>query len=297
MPSSPPIALSIAGSDCSAGAGAQADLKTFTALGCYGLTALTSVVAEVPAQVELIQNLNPEIITAQIEVLAQSLPISAIKTGMLGGRVQIEAVLCGLEQPNLEGVPLVVDPVMIATSGRRLLEEDAMELLITRLFPKAALITPNLDEAAVLAGARPNTKEDMEQCGRALAAQYGCAVLIKGGHLSGDASDVLVEKDEADLAGRAPPWRRVHTARHGAALFPPPSRRVWPTSCRCVKRWRRPSSLWQRPSLKKKKKKAFSLAEADAMRQHPVDALNHQTPREQDPLQPESSMLTSGLIL
>jgi hydroxymethylpyrimidine/phosphomethylpyrimidine kinase len=286
MPSSPPIALSIAGSDCSAGAGAQADLKTFTALGCYGLTALTSVVAEVPVQVELIQNLNPEIITAQIEVLAQSLPISAIKTGMLGGRVQIEAVLCGLEQPNLEGVPLVVDPVMIATSGRRLLEEDAMELLITRLFPKAALITPNLDEAAVLAGARPNTKEDMEQCGRALAAQYGCAVLIKGGHLSGDAADVLVEKDEATwLEGR----RIAHVHTHGTGC----------TLSAAIAAGLAHGLPLREAVAQAKQFVTAAIAEhfrwrADAQT---VDALNHQTPRGQDPLQPESSMLTSGLIL
>jgi hydroxymethylpyrimidine/phosphomethylpyrimidine kinase len=286
MPQSPPIVLSIAGSDCSAGAGAQADLKTFTALGCYGLTALTSVVAEVPAKVELIQNLNPEIIAAQIEVLAQSLPIGAIKTGMLGGRVQIEAVLCGLEHPNLEGVPLVVDPVMIATSGRRLLEEDAMELLITRLFPRAVLITPNLDEAAVLAGARPNTKEDMEQCGRALAAQYGCAVLIKGGHLSGDASDVLVEKDEATwLEGRR--IDGVHTHGTGCTLS---------AAIAAGLAYRLPL---REAVAQAKQFVAAAIAEhyrwgADAQT---VDALNHQTPRGQDPLQPESSMLTSGLIL
>src|ERR1700759_27415 len=110
MSASPPVVLSIAGSDCSAGAGAQADLKTFTALGCYGLTALTSVVAEVPAKVERIQNLDPEMVTAQIEVLARSFPIRAIKTGMLGGAPQIEAALIGLISVDAQ-VPLVVDPV------------------------------------------------------------------------------------------------------------------------------------------------------------------------------------------
>jgi hydroxymethylpyrimidine/phosphomethylpyrimidine kinase len=194
MPVSPPIVLSIAGSDCSAGAGAQADLKTFTALGCYGLTALTSVVAEVPAKVQAIQNLDPAIVSSQIEVLAHSFPIRAVKTGMLGGHAQIAAVLRGL-QAIPSTVPLVVDPVMIATSGARLLDEDAMELLTTGLFARALIITPNLDEAAALVGARPNSKKEMEQCGRELVSQYQCAVLLKGGHLGGDASDLLVEKD------------------------------------------------------------------------------------------------------
>jgi hydroxymethylpyrimidine/phosphomethylpyrimidine kinase len=216
MPASPPVALTIAGSDCSAGAGAQADLKTFTALGCYGLTALTGVVAEVPAKVERIQNLEPEIITAQIEVLARSFPIRAMKTGMLGGRVQIEAVLLGLKSLGTE-VPLVVDPVMIATSGRRLLDEDAAELLTLGLFPRAALITPNLDEAGALTGATLTTQTDMEQCARELAAQHGCAVLVKGGHLAGDPWDVLVEQDEVTwFEGRR--HSGVHTHGTGCTL-------------------------------------------------------------------------------
>lgn len=193
MPPSPPIVLSIAGSDCSAGAGAQADLKTFTALGCYGLTALTSVVAEVPAKVEAIQNLDPAIVTAQIEVLAHSFPIRAVKTGMLGGHAQIAAVLRGL-QALPATLPLVVDPVMISTSGARLLDDDGMELLTTGLFARALVITPNLDEAAALMGARPTSKKEMEQCARELVSQYHCAVLLKGGHLEGDASDLLAEK-------------------------------------------------------------------------------------------------------
>jgi hydroxymethylpyrimidine/phosphomethylpyrimidine kinase len=216
MPSSPPIVLSIAGSDCSAGAGAQADLKTFIALGCYGLTALTSVVAEVPAKVVAIQNLDPAIVTQQIEVLAHSFPIRAVKTGMLGGHAQIEAVLRGLQAIPAR-VPLVVDPVMIATSGARLLDDDGMELLTTGLFARALVITPNLDEAAALMGARPTDKKDMEQCARELVSQYRCAVLLKGGHLQGDASDLLAEKDRLRwFEGRR--HEGVHTHGTGCTL-------------------------------------------------------------------------------
>ena len=216
MPASPPVVLSIAGSDCSAGAGAQADLKTFTALGCYGLTALTSVVSEVPAKVAAIQNLDPAIVTSQIEVLAHSFSIKAVKTGMLGGHAQIAAVLRGLEALPAK-IPLVVDPVMIATSGARLLDDDGMELLTTGLFARGLLITPNLDEAAALMGARPTTKKEMEQCARELVAQYHCAVLLKGGHLKGDASDLLVEKDELTwFEGRR--HEGVHTHGTGCTL-------------------------------------------------------------------------------
>src|SRR6187397_963312 len=131
----PPVVLTIAGSDCSAGAGAQADLKTITALGGYGLTALTSVVAETPAKVSRIQTLEAAMVKEQIRVLAEAFPIAAAKTGMLGGKEQIEAVVEAWQVLAARGVPLVVDPVMIATSGGRLLEDGAMEMLTAKLFP------------------------------------------------------------------------------------------------------------------------------------------------------------------
>jgi hydroxymethylpyrimidine/phosphomethylpyrimidine kinase len=283
MPEAPPVALTIAGSDCSAGAGVQADLKTFTALGCYGLTALTSVVAEVPAKVERIQNLDAEMITAQIEVLARSFSIRAMKTGMLGGRAQIEGVLRGLEHDGLRGIPLLVDPVMVATSGRRLLDEEAMELLTGQLFQRATLITPNLDEAAVLSGNRPGTRAEMEECGRLLAARYGCAALIKGGHLSGEAADVLVEKDEAHwFEGRR--IAGVHTHGTGCTL----SAAITAGMCHGL-------SLWEAIEQAKTFVAAaiavhFRWETEDGV----VDALNHQV---QDALQAEASMLSSGLIL
>lgn len=191
---SPPVVLTIAGSDCSSGAGIQADLKTFSALGCHGLTALTSVVAEVPGKVARIQLLDPEMVAEQISVLAGSFPIGAAKTGMLGGRVQIEAVISAWQVLAARGVPLVVDPVMVATSGSRLLDQEAVALLTTGLFPLAALITPNLDEAAVLLGRGVTTRPAMETAARELSQKHHCAVLLKGGHLAGDdASDVLAQ--------------------------------------------------------------------------------------------------------
>ena len=184
----PPVILTIAGSDCSAGAGIQEDLKTITALGGYGLTAITGVVAETPLVVSRIQLVDSEVVYEQVKLLLEAYPIAAAKTGMLGGKAQIDAVVSAWE-PAMKGdrrTPLVVDPVMVATSGGRLLDEDAEEALVSRLFPLAALITPNLDEAAVLVGEDITTRESMARHAQALSAHHGCAVLLKGGHLCGD---------------------------------------------------------------------------------------------------------------
>ena len=191
-----PVTLTIAGSDCSAGAGVQADLKTITALGGYALTALTSVVAETPAVVSRIQLLDPDMVAEQIRVLAAAFPIASAKTGMLGGRAQIEAVIRAWQPLAERGVPLVVDPVMVATSGGRLLDPDAVEAMTTQLFPLARIITPNMDEAAALLGQSLSSRAEMEQAARELRQRFNCAVLLKGGHLAGDtAPDVLVDGD------------------------------------------------------------------------------------------------------
>jgi len=194
---SPPVVLSIAGSDCSAGAGAQADLKTFTTLGCFGLTALTSVVAEIPGKVISIQLLGRDMVRDQISVMAEAYPIAAAKAGMLGGPEQILAVVDAWAPLAEKGVPFVVDPVMVATSGDRLLTDDAMEALTTKLVPLARLITPNMDEAAVLLGRTLHCRADMEEGARELVRRFGCAVLLKGGHLPGDdVPDVLVDGEQ-----------------------------------------------------------------------------------------------------
>jgi len=189
----PPVVLSIAGSDSSAGAGAQADLKTMSALGVYGVTAITCVVAEAPGQVSAIQPVDPSIVAEQIRLLFAAFPIAAIKTGMLFSSPIIEAVCDALAAAFARNTrrPLpVVDPVMVATSGDSLLDPSAVDLLRTRLFPLAHLITPNLDEVRVLLGRPAADLPAMEAAGAELARAHGCAFLVKGGHLRHEAKAV-----------------------------------------------------------------------------------------------------------
>jgi hydroxymethylpyrimidine/phosphomethylpyrimidine kinase len=185
-----PVALTIAGSDCSAGAGIQADLKTFSALGVYGLTAVTCVVAETPGHVSKIEPVSAALVREQIEVLLRSFPVAAIKTGLLFSAEIIREIANVLREDRSR--PLVIDPVMVATSGDPLLEDDAIGIYERELFPRAALITPNLDEAARLTGNPIGDLRAMREAGEALANKYGVSVLLKGGHLAGDqATDLL----------------------------------------------------------------------------------------------------------
>ncbi len=187
---SPPVALTIAGSDSSAGAGLQADLKTFNARGVYGLTAVTCIVAETPGRVSRIQAVEPEMVREQIDLLLKNFPVAAIKTGLLCNAAIVSTVARSLRTRRHR--QLVVDPVMIATSGDPLLEEDAVEIYERELFPIAALITPNLDEAARLLGSKIPDVPAMQRAAKALAKKYRAPVLLKGGHLqSARAVDVL----------------------------------------------------------------------------------------------------------
>ena len=188
-----PVALTIAGSDSSAGAGIQADLKTFGALGVYGLTAITSIVAETPGLVSKIEAVSAEMVCAQMEVLLKSFPIAAIKTGLLFSGEIVSAVAQTLRaHASRATIPLVVDPVMVATSGDLLLRDDAVEAYERELFPLAALVTPNLDEAARLLGEPIGDLQAMRGAGAKLTEKYRIPVLLKGGHLSGqDAIDLL----------------------------------------------------------------------------------------------------------
>lgn len=194
----PPI-LTIAGSDNSAGAGAQADLKTISALGGYGLTAITCVVAEVPGKVSAIQAIEPAIVAEQIRLLFAAFPVAAAKTGMLYSREIIAAVCETLEEcagKSGRRVPLVVDPVMVATSGDPLLQSDAVALYRERLFPMATVVTPNLDEVRTLLGRPVGSVAEMREAGAALVAQFGASFLIKGGHLREPvAIDLLCTRD------------------------------------------------------------------------------------------------------
>jgi hydroxymethylpyrimidine/phosphomethylpyrimidine kinase len=190
-----PVALTIAGSDSSAGAGIQADLKTFSALGVYGLTAITCVVAETPGRVSKIEAVSAEMVCAQIEVLLESFPVAAIKTGLLfSGEIvsEVARTLRAQRAKRKSATPLVIDPVMVATSGDLLLRDDAIESYERDLFPLAALVTPNLGEATRLLGEPIQDLPAMREAGAKLAKKYRIPILLKGGHLSGeDAIDLL----------------------------------------------------------------------------------------------------------
>ena len=191
---SPPVALTIAGSDCSCGAGAQADLKTFSAFGVYGLTAITCVVSEVPNRVEHVQAVKPEVLRSQIRILFDNYPIAAVKTGMLYSRQLLRVVSEELAD-RLGMFHLVVDPVMVASSGDSLLKKDAIKAYQEELLPLADVITPNLDEAAVLLGRKITARRAMDKAAQDLRSAFGPAVVLKGGHLRGSkAIDVLCER-------------------------------------------------------------------------------------------------------
>lgn len=192
MSATAPLALTIAGSDCSAGAGLQADLKTFQHFGVFGLTAVTCVVAETPRVVRSVHAVPPAILQDQLRVLLDAYPVAAIKTGMLFSKAHIVAVTEILQR--YPGIPLVVDPVMIASTGDPLVEDNAIAAYQERLFPLATVVTPNLDEAEVLWGQPVRDEAAMERAARGLSARHGCAVLVKGGHLgAADCADLLFE--------------------------------------------------------------------------------------------------------
>jgi len=176
-----PVALTIAGSDNSGGAGIQADLKTFTRLGVYGTSALTCVVAEHPGRVSRIAAVEPRMVAEQIKLVFEAFPIGAVKTGMLFSSRIIRQVAKQLVKRRV--LKLVVDPVMVATSGAALLKADAERSIAKLLFPKAALVTPNLDEAARLVGRKLRNPEQAKEAARELATKWKVPFLVKGGHL------------------------------------------------------------------------------------------------------------------
>jgi hydroxymethylpyrimidine/phosphomethylpyrimidine kinase len=187
-----PVALTIAGSDCSAGAGIQADLKTFQHFQVHGLTAVTCVVSETANTVRAVHPVPVDIVADQIALLLTSFPVAAVKTGMLFSAAHVRAVAAILGENRQ--ARLVVDPVMIASTGDSLLEPEALEFYKTLLLPLATIITPNLPEAEALLGARIPDENALQPAARALAERFGTAVLLKGGHLDGPhCIDLLVE--------------------------------------------------------------------------------------------------------
>ena len=205
-----PVALSIAGSDSGAGAGIQADMKTFAAFGVYGLTVITAITAQNTAGVRAVQEVDAGVIAAQLDAVADDFAIGALKTGMLSSAAIIETVAAGIERHRLR--PLVVDPVMIAKSGDRLLREDAVDAL-RRLLPLANVVTPNIPEAAVLSGRAIRTREDRVAAARAIMQLGAQAVVIKGGHTEDDPIvDLLVDGQGVH---EYPAPRIVTTSTHG----------------------------------------------------------------------------------
>ncbi|HEV2013147.1 MAG TPA: bifunctional hydroxymethylpyrimidine kinase/phosphomethylpyrimidine kinase [Candidatus Dormibacteraeota bacterium] len=187
-----PVALTIAGSDSGGGAGIQADLKTFAALGVYGVTVITAITAQNTLGVRAIQEVDANVITAQLDAVAEDFSIAALKTGMLSSTAIIEIVAAGVRRHGLG--PLVVDPVMIAKSGDRLLREDAVDSLRRLLLPLAHVVTPNIPEAELLAGRPIRSHSDRAAAGRAIMELGANAVVIKGGHSDEDPIvDLLVD--------------------------------------------------------------------------------------------------------
>ncbi|MEE8435944.1 MAG: bifunctional hydroxymethylpyrimidine kinase/phosphomethylpyrimidine kinase [bacterium] len=200
-----PVMVTIAGSDSGGGAGIQADLKTFAALGTYGTSAITAITAQNPEGVTKIQPVEPDVVAAQVRAIGDYFAVGAAKTGMLFSAEIIEAVADAVSSlkplpDNVQGLerpPLVVDPVMVASSGAKLLSEDAMVALTESFIPLATLVTPNMDEAAILAGMEVTETEHLESAAKAIHERCGVPVLVKGGHLEGDeVLDVLYDGKE-----------------------------------------------------------------------------------------------------
>ena len=184
-------ALSIAGSDSSAGAGIQADLKTMTMNGVYGMTAITALTAQNTTGVTAISEVSPEFLAQQLDAVFTDIRPDAVKIGMVSSPALIEVIG---ERLRFYGAGhIVVDPVMVATSGARLIRPEAVETLTRTLLPLAQVVTPNIPEAELLAGCTIDSPAAMEAAARTILDRYGCAVLLKGGHSINDANDLLVD--------------------------------------------------------------------------------------------------------
>lgn len=197
-------ALTIAGSDCSGGAGIQADLKTFLANGVYGMSAITALTAQNTLGVRSVQNSTPKFLSDQLDAIFEDIFPDAVKIGMVSSAELIEIIAERLKFYGARNI--VVDPVMVATSGAKLIDDDAIQTLKSKLFPLATILTPNLPELEVIAATN-----DMERAAQMIFEEFGCAVLAKGGHGHNDANDYLF-----DGAGKWFYGRRIDTANtHG----------------------------------------------------------------------------------
>ncbi|MHB1193381.1 MAG: bifunctional hydroxymethylpyrimidine kinase/phosphomethylpyrimidine kinase [Longimicrobiales bacterium] len=199
-----PIALTIAGSDSGGGAGIQADLKTFQAFGVFGTSAITAITAQNTLGVTAVHAVPLDVVRAQIDAVVTDLPPAALKTGMLATAELVRTVAAAIRRHGL--TRYVLDPVMVSTSGHRLLDEDAEATLVRELLPLAALVTPNLHEARILTGEEVASLEDMRRAAQALVGMGAGAALLKGGHLDGDAVDLLWDGAEERI------WRKPRLA-------------------------------------------------------------------------------------
>lgn len=212
-----PRVLSIAGSDSGGGAGIQADLKTFSALGCYGMTAITALTAQNTMGVRAIHSVPSDMLRNQIDAVMEDIGTDAVKIGMLHSSELVHTVASAIDRHALTNV--VLDPVMVATSGAVLIGNEAVKQLVSELFHRTALVTPNLDEAALLVGQRLTCEGDMHQAAQQLLAMGAPAVLVKGGHLTGDVvSDVLATADGHVVWMRAPRVSSANTHGTGCTL-------------------------------------------------------------------------------
>ena len=212
-----PRLLSIAGSDSGGGAGVQADLKTFAALGCFGTTAITALTAQNTTGVRAVHVVPLDMLAAQIDAVVEDIGVDAVKIGMLHSAPTVQTVATALDRHGLRRV--VLDPVMVATSGAALIDPTAVNALVRLLFPRALLVTPNLDEAALLVGRALHSEADMAAAAQQLLAMGARAVLLKGGHLAGDTvADLLLRPGQAPLWMRSPRIATPNTHGTGCTL-------------------------------------------------------------------------------
>ncbi len=205
--------LSIAGSDSIGGAGIQADIKTITCNGCYAMTAITAMTAQNTLGIKSVQESTPEFLADQIDAVFTDIVPDAVKIGMVSNSKLMEVTAQRLESHNARNI--VIDPVMVATSGRKLMDDRAMEALTTLLFPLATVITPNIPESEVLSGIKISDGEHMVLAAKMISRKYGTSVLVKGGHSHGDANDVLYHHDGQDRFLWFPMERIENENSHG----------------------------------------------------------------------------------
>lgn len=213
-----PTVLSIAGSDSGGGAGIQADLKAFAACGVHGTTAITAITAQNTVGVDLIEAISPEMIVAQVKAVVDDIGVDAVKIGMLGDRPTIEAVAAGLDLAG--GAPVVLDPVMVSESGADLLARDAREALVSRILPRATVVTPNIPEARVITGLTDADAAGQPELARAIVGLGARVAVVTGGH-SEEMVDLFFDGErEVEIKGEVHPGRSAHGSgcTHSSAL-------------------------------------------------------------------------------